>query len=104
MTGKFFELSKVLETNRDSTLSATATLDLGLPALVGASWTTRWTLDGAPTPQWDDKTVVVLSELSIARPARLAVQVSEETSWVRDPAVRVHLTGDRAWRIVPSEG
>lgn len=104
MTGKFFELSNVLGTNRDSPLSSTATLDLGLPALVGASWTTRWTLDGAPIPQWDDKTVVELFELAIARPARLAVQVSEETSWVRDPAVRVHLTGDRAWSIVPSEG
>ena len=40
MTGKFFELSKVLQTNSDSTLSPPATLDLGLPALVGASWTT----------------------------------------------------------------
>jgi IgA Peptidase M64 len=101
MTGKFFELSNVLGTNRDSPLSSTATLDLGLPALVGSSWTTRWTLDGEPIPQWDDKTAVELSELAIARPARLAVQVSEETSWVRDPAVRVHLTGDRAWGIVP---
>ena len=40
MTGKFFELSKVLQTNSDSTLSPPATLDLGPPALVGASWTT----------------------------------------------------------------
>ena len=104
MTGKFFELSNVLGTNRDSPLSSTATLDLGLPALFGGSWRTRWTLDGAPIPQWDDKTAVELSELAIARPARLAVRVSEETSWVRDPAVRVHLTRDRAWSIVPSEG
>lgn len=104
MTGKFFELSKVLQTNSDSTLSPPATLDLGLPALVGASWTTRWMLDGAPIPQWDNKTVVELSELAIRRSARLAVQVSHETSWVRDPTVRAHLTSDRAWTIVPSEG
>jgi hypothetical protein len=104
MTGKFFELSNVLGTNRDSPLRATATLDLGLPALVGASWTTRWTLDGAPIPQWDDKTVVELSELAIGGRARLAVTMSEETSWVRDPAVRAYLTGGRAWTIVSSKG
>ena len=103
MTGKFFELSKVLQTNSDSTLSPPATLDLGPPALVGASWTTRWTLDGAPIPQWDNKTVVELSELAIRGSARLAVQVSHETSWVRDPTVRAHRTSDRAWTIVPSE-
>ena len=55
MTGKFFELSNVLETNNDSTLPSTAILDLGLPTLVGASWTTRWTLDGSPIGQWDDR-------------------------------------------------
>jgi hypothetical protein len=104
MTGKFFELSKVLETSSDSTLSPTATLDLGLPALFGASWTTRWTLDGAQIPQWDDKTVVELSELAIGVPSRLAVQASQQTSWVRDPAVRAHLTSNRAWTIVPSYG
>ena len=104
MTGKFFELSKVLETNSDSTLSPTATLDLGLPALVGASWTTRWTVDGAPIPQWNDKTVVELPELAIGVPSRLAVQVGQQTSWVRDPAVLAHLTSNRAWTIVPSDG
>lgn len=104
MTGKFFELSNVLGTNPDSPLSSTATLDLGLPALIGSSWTTRWTVDGAPIPQWDDKTVVELSELALAGPAGLAVRVSEETSWVRDPAVRAHLTGDLAWTIVLSKG
>jgi IgA Peptidase M64 len=104
MTGKFYELSNVLGTNRDSPLSSTATLDLGLPALVGSSWTTRWTVDGAPIPQWDDKTVVELSELALAGRAGLAVRVSEGTSWVRDPAVRAHLSGDRAWMIVPSKG
>ena len=102
MTGKFFELSKVLETNRDSTLSSTATLDLGLPALVGASWTTRWTLDGKPLPQWNDKIVVDLSELAVAAPARLAVQVSQETTWVRDGAIRAQLAGDRKWTVVPN--
>jgi hypothetical protein len=104
MTGKFFELSNVLGTTRDSPLRATATLDLGLPALIGTSWTTRWTLDGAPIPQWDDETVVELSELAIGGRARLAVTMSEETSWVRDPALRAHLTGGRAWTIVSSMG
>ena len=83
MTGKFFELSKVLETNNDSTLPSTAILDLGLPTLVGASWTTRWTLDGSPISQWDDMTVVDLSELELTNGARLAVEMSQSTTWAR---------------------
>jgi|SoiMetStandDraft_2_1073263.scaffolds.fasta_scaffold05881_4 IgA peptidase M64 len=100
MTGKFFELSKVLETNNDSTLGSTATLDLGLPTLVGASWTTRWTLDGSPISQWDDRTVVDLSELHLMSDARLAVEMSQATTWVRDPAILGKLRGQRKWTIV----
>lgn len=101
MTGKFFELSKALETNRDSTLAPTATVDLGLPALVGASWTTRWTVDGEPVAAWDDATVVDLSELDLDGPARLVVAMSQETTWVRDPAIREQLAAERAWTVVP---
>ncbi len=101
MTGKFFELSKVLETNRDSTLAPTATVDLGLPALVGASWTTRWTLDGEAIPAWDDATVVDLSALELDGPARLTVAMSQETTWVRDPLIREQLAAERAWTVAP---
>jgi hypothetical protein len=100
MTGKFFELSKVLETNNDSTLRSTATLDLGLPTLVGASWTTRWTLDGSPISQWDDRTIVDLSELDLTNDARIAVEMSQATTWVRDPAILEKLRGQRKWTIV----
>ena len=100
MTGKFFELSKVLETNNDSTLPSTAILDLGLPTLVGASWTTRWTLDGSPIGQWDDRTVVDLSELELTNGARLAVEMSQATTWVRDPSILEKLRGQRKWTIV----
>jgi hypothetical protein len=100
MTGKFFELSKVLETNNDSTLPSAAILDLGLPTLVGASWTTRWTLDGSPISQWDDRTIVDLSELELTNGARLAVQMSQATTWVRDPAILEKLRGQRKWTIV----
>jgi hypothetical protein len=100
MTGKFFELSEVLETNRDSTVTARSTVDLGLPALVGATWTTRWSLGGAPIAQWNDRTVVDLSELAVAAPARLAVRVSQETTWVRDPEIGAQLTGERKWTVV----
>lgn len=103
MTGKFFELSKVLETNSDSTLPSTATLDLGLPPLVGASWTTRWTLDGIPIGQWDDRTVVDLAELELANGARLAVEMSQTTTWVRDPAILEKLGGRRKWTIVAED-
>jgi hypothetical protein len=104
MTGKFFELSKALETNRDSTLAPTATLDLGLPALVGASWTTRWSLDGEPVPAWDDATVVDLAELGFDRTARLTVEMSQQTTWVRDTEIREQLTAEREWTVVATSG
>ena len=78
-------------------------LDLGLPPLVGASWTTRWTLDGSPIGQWDDRTVVDLSELELTNGARLAVEMNQSTTWVRDPTILEKLRGQRKWTIAVAD-
>jgi IgA Peptidase M64 len=60
-------------------------------------------VDGSPIGQWDDRTVVDLSELELTNGARLAVEMSQATTWVRDPAILEKLRGRREWTIVAAD-
>ena len=44
--------------------------------------------------------VVDLSELELTNGARLAVEMSQSTTWVRDPAIHEKFRGQRGWTIV----
>ena len=44
--------------------------------------------------------VLDLSELELTNGARLAVGMSQSTTWVRDPAIHEKFRGQRGWTIV----
>ena len=44
-----------------------------------------------------------LSELELTNRARLAVEMSQATTWVRDPAILEKLRGQRKWTIVAED-
>ena len=44
-----------------------------------------------------------LFELELTNGARLAVEMSQATTWVRDPAILEKLRGQRKWTIVAED-
>ena len=103
MTGKFFELSKVLETNNDSTLPSTAILDLGCRPSSERRGRRGGRSTAVRSASGTTGRIVDLSQLELTNGARLAVEMSQATAWVRDPAILEKLRGQRKWTIVAED-
>lgn len=97
MIEHFHLLAPIIGSVGDARVRGNATVDLGLPELVGDDYDITWYVDGVEVAAWADQDTV---QLALTGRHRLDVRVVDDTAYVRDEAFRDRsMTFTRSWNV-----
>lgn len=97
MIKHFYLLAPPLGNVGDARIRGDATVDLGLPDLVGAGYDISWYVDGAEVAAWADQETV---DLDLTGSHRLDARIVDPTPYVRDEQFRARrMTFRRSWNV-----
>jgi hypothetical protein len=97
MIEQFYLLAPPLGSVGDARIRGNATVDLGLPDLVGADYDISWYVDGVEIAAWADQETV---QLDLAGRHRLDARIVDTTPYVRDERFRAsNMTFRRSWNV-----
>jgi hypothetical protein len=97
MIEQFYLLAPPLGSVGDARIRGNATVDLGLPDLVGADYNISWYVDGVEIAAWADQGTV---QLDLAGRHRLDARIVDTTPYVRDEQFRAsNMTFRRSWNV-----
>jgi hypothetical protein len=97
MIEQFYLLDPPLGSVGGARIRGNATVDLGLPDLVGADYDISWYVDGVEVAAWADQETV---QLDLAGRHRLDARIVDTTPYVRDEQFRAsNMTFRRSWNV-----
>ncbi len=97
MIEQFYLLAPIFGPVGDARIRGNATVDLGLPDLVGTSYDIAWYVDDVEVAEWADQESV---QLNLAGRHRLDARIVDPTPYVRDDGFReAHMTFRRSWNV-----
>lgn len=97
MIQQFYLLAPPLGSVGGARIQGDATVDLGLPDLVGAGYDITWYVDGSEVAAWADQETV---QLDLTGRHRLDARIVDPTPYVRDEQFRDgHMTFHRSWNV-----
>jgi hypothetical protein len=97
MIQQFYLLAPIVSSVGDARIRRGATVDLGLPDLVGGHYEITWYVDGVAVAAWADLETV---QVDLAG-RRLDVRIVDRTPYVRDETFRdASMTFHRSWKVL----
>lgn len=98
MIQQFYLLAPIIGAVGDAQVRRDATVELGLPDLVGAGYEITWYVDGVEVASWADQETV---QLDLSGRQRLDVRIVDRTPYVRDERFRTtNMTFRRSWLVL----